>query len=269
MSTNDVSLPVAKRIDPIHGLQGFVALDALARLTIWNIAMIVATVLTTRWFGWPETGPLTRDWGVAWAWGQRIGTWVILFNNSYVLELLLLRMLIPTPKEGVYRLGGKLDRQLIWAAFVAVLTKARYEAPFPGFIVFHASNLPPISWAFGAVFGPKTKSCYVVDPRIIDPYMVTIGRNVTIGFDAMIIGHVQERDQVTIARTVIEDDVLVGGGSIVTGGVHIKQGSVVGAASLVTPGTVIGPNEFWAGTPARKIKDLPAPGAGPASAAVG
>jgi len=262
VSTNNVSLPAAKPFNPIRGLQGFVALDALARVFIWTVGLIVATVLTTRWFGWPDAGPLTKDWGVAWAWGQRLGTWVILFNNSYVLGLILLRMLIPTPKEGVYRLGKGVDRQLIWAVFVSVLTKARYEAPFPGFLVFHASNLPPISWVFNAVFGPKSRSCYVVEPKIIDPYMVTIGRNVTIGFDAMIIGHVQERDQVTIARTIIEDDVLVGGGSIIPGGVHIKQGSMVGAGSMVMPGTVIGPNEFWAGIPARKIRDLPPPGMG-------
>lgn len=269
MSTSEANPAASKPFDQIHGLQGFVALDALARLTIWSVGLIVATVLTTMWRGWPEAGPLTRDWGVAWAWSQRIGTWVILFNNAYVLELILLRALIPTPKEGVYQLGKRPDRQLVWAVFVSVLTKARYEAPFPGFLVFHASNLPPISWLFGAVFGPKSKSCYVVDPKIIDPYMVTIGRNVTIGFEAMITGHVQERDRVTIARTVIEDDVLVGGGSIVTGGVHIKRGSVIGAASLVMPGTVIGPNEFWAGTPARKIRDLSPPGAVPAAASVG
>ena len=45
----------------------------------------------------------------------------------------------------------------------------------------------------------------------------------------------------------------------VSGGVHIKSGSVIGLGAIVLPNTVIGPNEFWAGVPAKKIRNLDPP----------
>jgi acetyltransferase-like isoleucine patch superfamily enzyme len=78
-----------------------------------------------------------------------------------------------------------------------------------------------------------------------------------IGFNATVAAHYQDRDSLTIKRTIIEDDVAVGGHAVIYGGVHIKQGTVIGAGAIVLPNTVIGPNEFWGGVPARKIRDLP------------
>ncbi len=52
-------------------------------------------------------------------------------------------------------------------------------------------------------------------------------------------------------RTLIEDDVWVGYGSVVRTGVRIQRGAVVGAGSVVTKD--VGPYEIVAGTPARKI----------------
>ena len=39
-------------------------------------------------------------------------------------------------------------------------------------------------------------------------------------------------------------------------GVEVGHHAVVGNRSNVTPGTIIKPYEFWAGVPAKKIKDL-------------
>lgn len=53
--------------------------------------------------------------------------------------------------------------------------------------------------------------------------------------------------------TIIEDDVWIGHGAIVIGGVTISRGSIVAAGSIVTKS--IPPCEVWAGNPARKIKN--------------
>ncbi len=53
--------------------------------------------------------------------------------------------------------------------------------------------------------------------------------------------------------TIIEDDVWIGHGVIVIGGVTISRGSVVAAGSVVTKS--IPPCEVWAGNPARRIKN--------------
>lgn len=57
-----------------------------------------------------------------------------------------------------------------------------------------------------------------------------------------------------VSAVVIEDDVWIGGNSIILKGVHIGRGAVIGAGSVVTcdipEGTV------WAGNPAKFIKHI-------------
>lgn len=239
--------------DSIHGLRGFLILDAAVRLFIWAASIAATTALITRLGWWPAHGLTGANLPEAGAWALAITKWVIVYNVIYVALLVLLRLPIPTPKEGRYELipGRMPDVQLIWSCLIATLTKARFDAPFPAFLVFHAANLPPMSWMMSAVFGPRSKSCYVTDPRIIDPYMISIGRNVVIGLNAIIAAHYQEKDAVVIKRTVIEDDVIIGA-SVMLSGVHIKRGATIGAGAVVLPGSVVGENEYWAGNPARR-----------------
>ena len=78
-----------------------------------------------------------------------------------------------------------------------------------------------------------------------------------IGFNATVAGHYQECDAWVLKRTVIEDNVIIGGHAVIYGGVRIGAGAAIGAGAIILPNTVIGPNEFWGGVPAKKIRDLP------------
>lgn len=239
--------------DPLNPLRGFLVLDAAVRLLIWGASMTAALWALSALGAMPRipTGPL--NWGTSWGIAKSLIQGIIFFNFAYVLVLILLRAPIPTPKPGEYSMapGEKLDRQLVWSCLIATLTKARYEAPFPGFLVFHAANVPPLAWLMSPVFGPKSKSCYVTEPNILDPHMVTLGRNVVIGFGSSVAGHYQEHNRVIIKPTIIEDDVLIGA-HVAMSGVHLKTGSVIGAGSVVIPGSVVGRYEYWSGNPARR-----------------
>eukprot|EP00818_Percolomonas_sp_WS_P002683 CAMPEP_0117448188 /NCGR_PEP_ID=MMETSP0759-20121206/7271_1 /TAXON_ID=63605 /ORGANISM="Percolomonas cosmopolitus, Strain WS" /LENGTH=276 /DNA_ID=CAMNT_0005240565 /DNA_START=107 /DNA_END=937 /DNA_ORIENTATION=+ len=61
---------------------------------------------------------------------------------------------------------------------------------------------------------------------------------------------------VTLKGCLIEDNCFVGVGATILEGVEIGKGSMIAPGSLVTPGTMIGDGEFWAGSPARKVRDL-------------
>ena len=67
----------------------------------------------------------------------------------------------------------------------------------------------------------------------------TIGSDCTIGHGAI------------IHACTIEDQCLIGMGSIILDGVRIGRGSLVGAGALVTPGTDIPPNSLVIGSPAK------------------
>ena len=74
-------------------------------------------------------------------------------------------------------------------------------------------------------------------------YPTIIGSDVSLGHKACVHG------------CVIEDKVLIGINAVVLDGVRIKPFTLVAAGAVVTPGKVLD-GGLWAGTPARKIRDL-------------
>jgi len=74
----------------------------------------------------------------------------------------------------------------------------------------------------------------------------TIGNRVSIGHNAIVHG------------CTLQDDVLIGMGSIVMDGCVVESGSIVGAGAVVTQGTRVEAGSVYAGIPARKVKDMPA-----------
>lgn len=241
------------------GLQALLVLDGTIRLFLWASSLALTLATFTAIKAWPEGSPVRADLALCWAWGHRLSHGIILFNLYYVAHLIVLRLLIPKPREGDYSMapGVKLDRQLLLAAFSGMLTKARYQAPFPGFLVFHIANLPPLRWFMNRFFGPYSQSCYVLDPILGDPHMTEIGRNVVFGHDASVTCHTQQRDSLSIRRVVIGDDVLIGANALLFSGCRVGKGAVILSGAIVPPDTIIGDFEVWGGTPAKKIKDLP------------
>jgi acetyltransferase-like isoleucine patch superfamily enzyme len=82
------------------------------------------------------------------------------------------------------------------------------------------------------------------------PETVFIGRDVTIGIRATIIGHF--RHEVAEGYSVrVEDEAFVGPGAIVLPGVTIGRGAVVAAGSVVT--SSVAPMTMVQGNPARPV----------------
>jgi carbonic anhydrase/acetyltransferase-like protein (isoleucine patch superfamily) len=76
-----------------------------------------------------------------------------------------------------------------------------------------------------------------------DPgFPLVIGRGVTVGHRVVLHG----------AR--VDDDVLVGMGSVVMNGAHIGSGSIVAAGAVVTPGAEVPPGSVVAGVPAKVVR---------------
>jgi carbonic anhydrase/acetyltransferase-like protein (isoleucine patch superfamily) len=76
-----------------------------------------------------------------------------------------------------------------------------------------------------------------------DPgFPLLIGRGVTLGHRVVLHG----------AR--VDDDVLLGMGSIVMNGAHIGTGSIVAAGAVVPPGMTVPPGSVVAGVPAKVVR---------------
>jgi carbonic anhydrase/acetyltransferase-like protein (isoleucine patch superfamily) len=72
----------------------------------------------------------------------------------------------------------------------------------------------------------------------------TIGNDVSIAHNAIVHG------------CTIEDNVLIGMGAIVMDDARIGSNCIIAAGSIVLQNTIVEPNSIYAGTPAKKIKDL-------------
>jgi len=72
----------------------------------------------------------------------------------------------------------------------------------------------------------------------------TIGNNVSIGHNAIVHG------------CTIQDNVLIGMGSIVMDDCVIESNSIIAAGAVVTKKTRVEAGSIYAGTPAKKIKDI-------------
>lgn len=72
----------------------------------------------------------------------------------------------------------------------------------------------------------------------------TIGNNVSIGHNAIVHG------------CTVNDNVLIGMGSIVMDNAVIGSNSIIAAGAIVTEGTIVEEYSVYAGIPAKKVKSL-------------
>jgi carbonic anhydrase/acetyltransferase-like protein (isoleucine patch superfamily) len=73
---------------------------------------------------------------------------------------------------------------------------------------------------------------------------VNIGNNVSIGHRAIVHG------------CTIHDNVLIGMGAIVMDHAVIGENSIIAAGAVVLENTIVEPGSIYAGTPAKKVKDV-------------
>jgi len=72
----------------------------------------------------------------------------------------------------------------------------------------------------------------------------TIGNNVSIGHNAIVHG------------CTINDNVLIGMGSIIMDDCVVESNSIIAAGAVVTKNTIVESGSIYAGIPAKKVKDI-------------
>ncbi len=77
-----------------------------------------------------------------------------------------------------------------------------------------------------------------------EKFPTTIGSDVSIGHNAIVHG------------CTLEDQVLIGMGSMVMDGAVVKTGAIVAAGAVVLEGTIVEENSIYAGVPAKKVKTV-------------
>lgn len=92
-----------------------------------------------------------------------------------------------------------------------------------------------------------------VDAKLLDPGVISIGRNVVLGENSVLCGHFVQGRILVIDPIVIGDNVTVGANAFISPGVHIGDGAIVAAGAVVATGTRIEAGTRWGGVPARRL----------------
>ncbi|SIN96105.1 Carbonic anhydrase or acetyltransferase, isoleucine patch superfamily [Singulisphaera sp. GP187] len=79
------------------------------------------------------------------------------------------------------------------------------------------------------------------------------------GFPCLIGNRVTVGHRVILHGCTVEDDCLIGMGSILLNGVRVGRGSVVGAGAVLIEGTVVPPGSLVVGIPGRIVREVDEP----------
>ncbi len=211
----------------------------LADILIHSLAFLAgALVFLALW----RTGSV---WARVLAFPAAYGTLAVAFPLVVmVMGLLFVRRIAP----GRYSIRA--PEALPWiVAESLVLTVHR------SFLRGYVDDFGPQRYLFHRILGGRIDYRAFVggEARILDPWVLEVGRNALIGAFSVICGHSLEGDTLIIEPVKIGEGATIGVRSVILPGVEVGKGAIVGAGALVTKGTRIPPHEIWAGVPARKI----------------
>lgn len=93
---------------------------------------------------------------------------------------------------------------------------------------------------------------------IKDPCVTSFGKNTTMGEYALIYGHITnyQKGSITIKKTVIGDNCVIGAGSIIMPGVTIDDDVIIAAGALVTQDQHLKKGYIYAGVPVKQMKKI-------------
>jgi len=250
MAKNPASRQARKSLDRDTGKQILLVIGLLMELGMMAAGLGPAVWLVMHYA--PRAGNAVH-------WTLIILGAVLVFNFGYLIGLLIFRIIIPYPDEGLHTMApnGKAPPAFTRFMLNVLLVKAREDPPWAAMFSSVLTRVPPLGPLFTRLYGPHTSSITFGDMvRIIDPYFLVAGKNVEFGFDCTIIAHHFDNRGLLLKKVTIGDDVVIGGEATIMAGVVIGDHSIVANRSVVKPNTIIGSYEYWGGVPAVKIKDL-------------
>lgn len=116
-----------------------------------------------------------------------------------------------------------------------------------------SQRLKGIMYRFcGAKIGKHVAFGFEATLDILYPQDITVGDNSIIGYDTTILCHGYMVDRYQRGPVTIGRDVSIGADALILPGVSIGDGATIGAKSLVNRDVPAG--EFWAGVPAKKVR---------------
>ncbi|MFX0000825.1 MAG: acyltransferase [Candidatus Hodarchaeota archaeon] len=151
------------------------------------------------------------------------------------------------PKEGIF-LRNKIDKDYCYWSLRAVVRK------WPIWLARQLS-LPFLEVLILKLLGVKTSFSNSLHEGWIDCEFIELGKNVKIGQGSFVISNIIIKDKLIMKKVSIRDHVIVGAHSIVLPGTIIESNTVLDAIAMTKINQRLEPNSIYRGAPAIKIEE--------------
>ncbi len=170
----------------------------------------------------------------------------IFISLIFAKFFLVIVNLIHKPREGVF-LRHHSDKDYRYWSLRSVIKK------WPLWIS-HKFPFPFMNNICLRMFGVKTKYSNSLFEGFVDTEFLHFGKHVVIGQSAIIQSAVIVGNLFIIRKTIVEDNAVVGAHSILMPGTHMKKDSILAGSSMTTVGQELEEGWVYLGAPAKKYK---------------
>lgn len=160
--------------------------------------------------------------------------------------MLFIVNLIHKPKEGYFP-RNKSNKDYRFWSLRATIKKF-------GFWATHNCPLPWLDILAFKLYGVKVGSSTALFDAYIDVEFIEMGKNCVIGQGAVIMSAMLTQDLLIIRKVQMGDNVVIGAHSIVSPGTIIGDNTIIGAMSTTHVGQVLESNWVYFGIPSRKYR---------------
>jgi len=113
-----------------------------------------------------------------------------------------------------------------------------------------------MKYRYYRLLGMRIGENTLVGGTIMDPCLTEIGDNCTMGLYAVIYGHIHvyEDEKIILGRIKIGNNCVIGAGAFIMPGAVLEDDVELGAGAVVTKGQVLKKGKIYGGIPAKEIK---------------
>jgi hypothetical protein len=183
-----------------------------------------------------------------WIFQSEVLLWIsgyLVFLTVEILRSRLFFHFFPLP-EGEIPMGSR-------AEFFYHLYIVQYLMVFNPLTQTKALPVPIRTLLFQAL-GAKMGSNSFSNGVLNEPPLIEIGNNTLVGASAMLIPHAIEGTRLSHEKIKLGSNVTIGANAVILQGVVIEDDVVIAVGSVVSKGTHIPRGEIWGGIPARCLK---------------
>lgn len=199
------------------------------------------------WYFWQFFPNLVLVFYIIFPFAFFLGIIILIISSTILAKIFLVFVnIIHKPRQGIF-LRNKSDKDYCYWSLRAIIKK------WPTWLARQLS-LPVLEILVLKILGVKTSFSNSLENGWVDCEFIEFGKNIRIGQGSFIISNLIIKDKLILKKVKIEDNVIIGAHSLVLPGTLIEPNTILDAISMTTINQRLEDNSTYRGNPARKVE---------------